>query len=302
DPRRPGRPGRGRPPAVRHVPRPGLADRPARRHLPGQGADRADAARASRRGQQHVPDPRGRARRHGPVRPGAGAPAAAGRPRADRPGVDQVRARRGRPRRRGARRPRRAQHDARAARHVGGRRRPHVRADRRRPRLARGLERPGASAMSRSRRAGFTLLEIIVAMGVLAIGATAAFALLVAAASAGRRAEHQVNAALLADTVIDDLKADLTFDLDLTDLPLAAEVIAQRQARGDLPADAPTAPNPETRYVDVDAVRPDYPDYKYDLAITPIEGPVPDQPWEFLVEVDVRWSDQGQRRNALFSA
>lgn len=153
----------------------------------------------------------------------------------------------------------------------------------------------------RSRRAGFTLLEIIVAMGVLAIGATAAFSLLVAAASAGRRAEHQVNAALIADTLIDDLKGDVTLDLDLSDYPLASEVIAQRQAMGTLPSDSPTAPSAETRYVEHDAVWDAYPDYKYDIAITPLAGPVPDQPWEFLVEVDVRWADQGQRRNALFS-
>lgn len=156
--------------------------------------------------------------------------------------------------------------------------------------------------MSRTRRAGFTLLEIIVALGVLAIGSTAAFALLVAAASAGRRAEHQVNAALLADTIIDDLAANLALDIDLTDLPLATTVLAERQERGDLPDDAPTAPDPETRYVRQDAVWPEYPDYKYDVAITPLPGPVPDQPWEFLVEVEVRWSDQGQRRSARFSA
>lgn len=156
--------------------------------------------------------------------------------------------------------------------------------------------------MKRSRQAGFTLLEIMVALGVLAIGASAAFALLVAAASAGRRAEHHVNAALLADTVIDDLKADVTFDLDLSDLPLASAVLAEQEQNGPLPPGSPTAPNPETRYVRRDAVSPSYPDYKYDVAITPIAGPVPDQPWEFLIEVEVRWSDQGQRRNALFSA
>lgn len=155
-----------------------------------------------------------------------------------------------------------------------------------------------------SRRSGFTLLEIMVALGVLAIGASAAFALLVAAASAGRRAEHQVNSALLADLMIDDLKADVTFDLDLEDEKVyrrAAAVIAERQAAGQLPADAPTTANPETRYVEVDYVHPAYPDYKVDVTITPIAGPDPKQPWEFLVEVEVRWADQGQRRSALFS-
>ena len=157
------------------------------------------------------------------------------------------------------------------------------------------------------KRAGFTLLEIIVALGVLAIGATAAFALLVAAASSGRRAEHQVNAALLADLVIDDLKADPSLDLDLTDAkdyPKAADVIADREARGVLPAGgAALAPNPATRYIAelVDYVHPTYPDYKVDVAITPLPGPVPNEAWEFLVEVEVRWADQGQRRSALFA-
>lgn len=151
-----------------------------------------------------------------------------------------------------------------------------------------------------TRRSGFTLLEIIVALGVLAIGATAAFALLVAAASAGRRAEHQVNAALIADLVLDDLKADLTVDLDLTDYPLASDVLAERQAAGQLPPGAPTAPNPLTRFIERDTVLPAYPDYKVDVAITPIPGPVPDQPWQFLVEVEVRWADQGQRRSSTF--
>lgn len=157
--------------------------------------------------------------------------------------------------------------------------------------------------MSRRRtgRAGFTLLEIIVALGVLAIGATAAFALLVAAASAGRRAEHQVNSALIADLVIDDLKSDVSFDMDLSDYPLASEVLAERQAAGQLPAGAPTtAPNPLTRFVERDTVLPSYPDYKVDVAITPIPGPVADQPWQFLVEVEVRWADQGQRRSSQF--
>jgi hypothetical protein len=44
---------------------------------------------------------------------------------------------------------------------------------------------------------------------------------------------------------------------------------------------------------------PAYPDYKYDVALTPIGGP-PDDPWEFLVEVVVRWAEKGSRREALY--
>lgn len=145
----------------------------------------------------------------------------------------------------------------------------------------------------RTRRQGFTLLEIIVALGVLAIGATAAFSLFVAGAASGRRAEHEVNAALIAETVIDDLRDDLTVDLDLSDYPSATD-----------PNAAPGAPaplNPKTRWLARDGVWPGFEDYKYDLAITPLDGPVPDDPWQFLIEVEVRWSDQGTRRSAQYS-
>jgi prepilin-type N-terminal cleavage/methylation domain-containing protein len=154
--------------------------------------------------------------------------------------------------------------------------------------------------MKRTR--GFTLLEIIVALGVLAVGATAAFSLLVAAASAGRRAEHEVNAALIADSRIADLKADLSVDLDLSDLPTAAQVLEERQAAGRLAATPPLTPDPATRYVEHDATWDAYPDYTFDVALTPLPGPVPDQPWEYLVEVEVRWSEQGQRRSASFAS
>ncbi|MBX3467951.1 MAG: type II secretion system protein [Planctomycetes bacterium] len=156
--------------------------------------------------------------------------------------------------------------------------------------------------MTGPRRGGFTLLEVLVALGVLAIGATAAFSLLVAAASAGRRAEHQVHAALIADTVLSDLKGDTSLDLDLSSYPRASAVLAERHARAPRGTPPPPEPSPETRFLEHDAVWDVYPDYRYDVAITPLPGPVPDQPWEFLVEVDVRWSDQGQRRSASFSA
>src|SRR3954449_3339288 len=60
-----------------------------------------------------------------------------------------------------------------------------------------------------SRRRGFTLLETIIAMGVLAIGATASLALLVSATATGRHAEHLVNSALIADSAFTDIEADL---------------------------------------------------------------------------------------------
>lgn len=154
-----------------------------------------------------------------------------------------------------------------------------------------------------ARAAGFTLLEVMVALGVLAIGATAAFGLLVAAASTGRRAEHEVQAALIAENAFNDLQRDMvSVQLDaLDDLPLAGSPEA--------PLPDPTLrPAAETRYL-LHHSRPEqypawmraFPGYSLDVTITPLEGPVPDQAWQYLVEVDVRWSERGKRRGTTFA-
>ncbi len=151
---------------------------------------------------------------------------------------------------------------------------------------------------TRHKHGGFSLLEIIVALGVLAVGASAAFALLVAAASAGRRAEHHVNAALMAETVLNDIKGDLDESFDSSAYPLAssADPIPGLEPDPDRPA-----PAAETRYLVRAGTIPAYSGYSYDIAITPLPGPIPDNPWHFLVEVEVRWSNRGQRRSAVYS-
>ncbi|MCW8137542.1 MAG: prepilin-type N-terminal cleavage/methylation domain-containing protein [Planctomycetota bacterium] len=148
----------------------------------------------------------------------------------------------------------------------------------------------------RGRRAGFTLLEVLVALGVLAIGATAAFSLLVAAASAGRRAEHQVHAALIADTVLSDLKGDTSLDLDLSSYPRASAVLAERHARAPRGTPPPPEPTEDAVLARTTPCGTSTPTTATTWRHAAQRGPVPDQPWEFLVEVDVRWSDQGQRR------
>lgn len=153
--------------------------------------------------------------------------------------------------------------------------------------------------MKRSRGSmDFSLLEVIVALGVLAVGATAAFSLLVAAAAAGRRAEHSVNAALIAETILNDVQGDLNEQFRIDDFPLASNADPLPNTRPDPDRPAPSA---ETRYLARNADWKDYPGYTYDIAITPLPGPVPDDPWTFLVEVEVRWSNRGKRRSTVFS-
>jgi hypothetical protein len=151
---------------------------------------------------------------------------------------------------------------------------------------------------TRPKHRRFSLLEIIVALGVLAVGASAAFALLVAAASAGRRAEHHVNAALMAETILNDVKGefDETFDVSAFPLASSADPIPGLEPDPDRPE-----PQPETRYLVRGGTIKTYAGYSYDIAITPLEGPIPDNPWHFLVEVEVRWSNRGQRRSAVYS-
>lgn len=150
----------------------------------------------------------------------------------------------------------------------------------------------------RPRRAGFTLLEVIVALGVLGIGLTAAFALLVAGASAGRRAEHATQAPLLADAVFADLGPALAQGLDLDALPRAEPDDAgagAAAAAGQAALDARWLLRDKTWVTD--------PGYQYDVAVTPLPGPAHDAaaPRAYLVEVFVRWFERGQGKEARYA-
>jgi prepilin-type N-terminal cleavage/methylation domain-containing protein len=70
----------------------------------------------------------------------------------------------------------------------------------------RGARRGRARFGTRpSRSAGFTVLEVLIAIALLAVGFTAVFALLMTANTAHRRAVDQTAAATLAASVFDDI-------------------------------------------------------------------------------------------------
>jgi prepilin-type N-terminal cleavage/methylation domain-containing protein len=160
----------------------------------------------------------------------------------------------------------------------------------------------------RARSGGFTLLEIIIALGILAVGATTALALLVAAASTGRRAEHHVQSALLADSVIAELSSDLTLEwrpdkLESLDAPAAPTP----PAKGGTPKTPPAKGGTDLRdsgpakgwWYKKNATHPAFPDYRYDVTLLPCGGP-PNEPWEFFVEVIIRWSERSVGREAVY--
>ena len=59
------------------------------------------------------------------------------------------------------------------------------------------------------RRAGFTLLEILVALGIFAIAIASIMSLLLVAASSHKRAVDNTRAAMLAETVLAELEGEI---------------------------------------------------------------------------------------------
>lgn len=140
-------------------------------------------------------------------------------------------------------------------------------------RQARGLRRSidgvgGAAYNSsdgiRDPGAGFTLTEVLVAIGVLAIGAVAAMSLFAAAAATHKRAVDRANSAYLAEHVIALTELRLRGDVDPFDLEVTGGTLEE------------------------------YPGYTYDVLLEDIEGDA-GYGLEMLVEVVVRWNSKGRQ-------
>jgi len=124
-------------------------------------------------------------------------------------------------------------------------------------------------------RAGFTLVEVVLAMFVLLIGMTSILGLLSFGASLSRTAALRGGAANAIEAVVTDLSETL-FPLEL-------------DSRGDEVAGEPQ---------DIkDRELPGYPGLHYDTHSTPN----PDNPLEYRVDVDVRWAVGGTTRSKRFT-
>ena len=138
----------------------------------------------------------------------------------------------------------------------------------------------------RERQSGFTLLEILIALGVLAVGITAVLGLLAAAISSGKRAQDQLNSALLAESIIADVEHDLDLSFDHSELDSL---------------DSGDSDPFRTRVLVAEQESSTYPGYRFRALITPLSGPQ-DMPDEFLLEVRVGWSERGQWREITYPA
>ena len=142
----------------------------------------------------------------------------------------------------------------------------------RRMAFGRPIDGPGGAAYNlpdgpagpRATSAAFTLTEVLVAMGVLAIGAVAALSLFAAAAATHKRAVDRANSAYLAEHVIALMEVRLRGDADLADLEVQGGKVEE------------------------------YPDYEYDVVLEDLEG---DGGYglEVLVVVTIRWNTKGRQ-------
>ncbi|HKE00188.1 MAG TPA: prepilin-type N-terminal cleavage/methylation domain-containing protein [Planctomycetota bacterium] len=122
-----------------------------------------------------------------------------------------------------------------------------------------------------NRRAGFTLVEMIVAMGILVVGVSSILGLLTFGAALQRTAESRNDVALAAAAVIEDLRVN-TF-------PLSADGVVGAPASMSFERDVPGHPK-LTAYVDL--------------------RESPDREGEYFATVRIGWKERGKRRAETF--
>ena len=128
------------------------------------------------------------------------------------------------------------------------------------------------------RQSAFTLIEILLAIGILAIGITSVMFLFTMGARSHRRAVDRTRAALLADAVINQIKADLALAM-----PERYAVDAEKNIE-------PIA----------DATHADYPEFTYTVEFAKLYPTDPHGAF-YKVRVIIRWGDPAldrTRRNS----
>jgi len=152
--------------------------------------------------------------------------------------------------------------------------------------------------MRRGAPHGFSLLEIIVALGIFMIGAASVFALFAAGAGAHRRAVDRANAARAADSIFAELEAKWTLAGDLQrgavrrePAPAAKAGSASTASRRTAEADFPVPASGKAPWT-----VPGYPQYKFDVQYTPVD----DENDAVMATVFVHWQRRGADRVETF--
>ncbi|MFQ5653649.1 MAG: prepilin-type N-terminal cleavage/methylation domain-containing protein [Planctomycetota bacterium] len=127
------------------------------------------------------------------------------------------------------------------------------------------------TAGARRRQAGFSLLEVIVALAILTLGVTSAMALFTAATAAHKRAIDRTHAASIAEQAFADIESALL--------------------RGASPEEISQNPPFAT-------IRRNWPGYEVQARVFDVAGATAGD--EILVEIRVHWRYRGQDRQQTF--
>ena len=120
---------------------------------------------------------------------------------------------------------------------------------------------------SGSSESGFTLVEILVALFVMLVGLSSAFALFAAATAMHKRALDQSTSAVMAESILSEVESKLTSGIQISQI---------------------------TR---MNAEFPTYDGYRYDLELVPMD----DNEDEIYVKLTIRYLKQGRDRSQHFS-
>jgi len=134
------------------------------------------------------------------------------------------------------------------------------------------------------RSSGFTLIEILLAIGILAIGITAVLSLFMMGARSHRRATDRTRSALLADTLVNQIRADLAETLPTRYKEDAANNISFWDLTD--PAN-PKEIKPENQNP---AVLADFPEFRYYVTFAKL---YPDGRDYYKVKIIVVWDTAG---------
>jgi prepilin-type N-terminal cleavage/methylation domain-containing protein len=116
------------------------------------------------------------------------------------------------------------------------------------------------------RPGGFTLIEIIVALGIMAVGVTSALSLFTAATALHKRSLDKMNAAFMADTVMSEIEDRLM---------TAGGADLNNSATGTVPG---------------------FPGYEYEASFIPLD----DAGLEYFVDCAISWKVKGVKQIEKF--
>lgn len=134
---------------------------------------------------------------------------------------------------------------------------------------------------------GFSLLEIIVALGIFMVGAASVFSLFAVGAQAHKRAVDMSNAARAAEAIFAELEAKWTVVGDLQKRPTKGGAKGGRKGDHDYPVLASGKPPWSV---------PGYPEYTYDIQYTPVD----EEDNAVMTTVFIHWQRRGQARVETF--